>query len=154
MPLLPLFLLFLPSPCFLPYFGCSSHSCLFYSLVTYREGTRRSWGKGSYGRVCKCAYLCVWACEHISRARAEAGWFLLGCLSSERGGESAKYHLSKGAASQGAGNLPSLQSSEECKSLTQVFHSSPASSESWSSFSQKVWCSLGWWMRQETCQVF
>lgn len=36
----------------------------FYSLATYREGARRSWGKGSRGRVCKCAYLCV--CERVN----------------------------------------------------------------------------------------
>lgn len=65
--------------------------------------------------------VCVWVCEHISDAWAEAGWFLLGCLSSERGGESAKFHLSKGAASQGAGNLPSLQSSEESRALFKFF---------------------------------
>lgn len=74
-----------------------------------------------------CVPVCE--CEHISDARAEASWFLLGRLLSEREGETAKSHLSEGAASQGAGNLPSLRSSEESKSLIQVFHSFAASSE-------------------------
>lgn len=154
--LLPLFLLLLPSPCFCLILAAAATVVHFILFTCHIQGRRQEeLGEGKpWQSVQVCVSVCVWVCEHISRARAKAGWFLLGCLSSERGGESAKYHLSKGAASQGVGNLPSLQSSEKCKSLIQVFHSSPASSESWSNFSQKVWCSLGWWMRQETCQVF
>lgn len=113
-----------PLSMLLLYFGYSSSSCSLCLLWM------RKVPGGARGREAMPEHASVHVCEcmNCSAAQAEGGWILLDCFLSERGAETAKSHLSEGAASQGAGNFPSFQSSKE--RCIQVFHGSHASSES------------------------